>query len=224
MKKSVQPMQRANVPSFDGNKSFNAHHSPAGAFMSFTCGHVGTGGGIGVEIGQPADQNIYIGVKSGDRRSRQAFRYLPFLRQSAFTSAAANFQVEQAKPGDVKLPSPQQCYDESEIKRHFGWATDTWTTPDLTFTIYTPFGSIPEPMADLTLLRDSVLPAVLATLTVDNRHANETKTAVFALDFPQSGTRLFRTTPDDSQFGVEGPAAATKLGFAWRREMGVLSA
>ena len=34
---------------------FNAQHSPMGAFMSFTCGHPGTKGGIGLQIGQPAN-------------------------------------------------------------------------------------------------------------------------------------------------------------------------
>src|SRR6266550_2622846 len=92
------------VPPLAGNINFNAQHSPAGAFMSFTCGHFGSGGGIGMEIGKPANQNIYVGVKHGDRRSPLPIRCLPFVRRSSFMSAAANFQVGQAKSAGA-LPS-----------------------------------------------------------------------------------------------------------------------
>src|SRR5262245_66323313 len=68
------------IPPLAGSINFNAQHSPMGAFMSFTCGHVGTGGGIGVEIGRPANQNLFIGVKRGDRKSREPLRCLPFVK------------------------------------------------------------------------------------------------------------------------------------------------
>ena len=61
-------------------------------------------------------------------------------------------------------------------------------------------------------LRLSVLPAVVATFTVDNRKGSETKTGVFGIDFVDPGTRLIGG-------GETHPA---KLGFAWRRHMGVL--
>jgi hypothetical protein len=32
--------------------------------MSFTCGNPGTRGGIGLQIGQPGDQEVFIGVRS----------------------------------------------------------------------------------------------------------------------------------------------------------------
>ena len=64
------------------NINFNAQHSPMGAFMSFTCGQFGAGGGIGVEIGKPAGQNLYIGVKDGDRSSAAPLKCLPFYRAS----------------------------------------------------------------------------------------------------------------------------------------------
>ena len=38
---------------------YNAHHSPIGAFASFTLGYKGAKGGLGLELGKPADQNIY---------------------------------------------------------------------------------------------------------------------------------------------------------------------
>src|SRR5688572_9882721 len=164
------------VPRFQGNVNFNAQHSPMGAFMSFTCGHFGTGGGIGVEIGKPANQNLFIGVKRGDRKSRETIKCLPFARQAAQGGAsAADYQIENAP---VAAPS-FSFYSIDEISRHFGWATDSWTTADLTFSLYTPFGSIPEPAADSDGLRLSILPAIIGTLTIDNRTGDTTRTAVF---------------------------------------------
>jgi hypothetical protein len=68
---------------------FNAQHSPMGAFMSFTCGHFGAGGGIGMEIGRPADQNLSVGVKHGDRRSVAPIVCLPFTHGSAAATGNA---------------------------------------------------------------------------------------------------------------------------------------
>ena len=43
---------------------FNAHHSPMGAFASFTLGCRGAKGGLGLELSKPADQNIFIGLET----------------------------------------------------------------------------------------------------------------------------------------------------------------
>ncbi|HUB24349.1 MAG TPA: glycoside hydrolase family 52 protein [Tepidisphaeraceae bacterium] len=194
---------------------FNAQHSPAGAFMSFTCGHFGSGGGIGLQMGKPAGQNLYIGVKMGNRKAKAPVRCLPFFQGSLpATSAAASFQVDQASSTSSKS---LECYSADEIQRHFHWATDAWTTPDFTFSIYSPFAPIPEPRAEAEAvrasLRASLLPAVVATLKVDNRNGKQTKTAVFAIDFVEPGARLLAGETDTH--------GRKKLGFAWRREMGV---
>jgi len=147
--------------------------------MSFTCGHFGSGGGVGVEIGKPAAQNLFVGIKRGDRKSQNPIRCLPFLK-SVTGSAAAAFEV-----GQVGTPTAGRSFDSypaDQIQRHFGWATDRWVTPDFSFSIYSPFGSIPETQSDTAAVRASLLPAVIATLEVDNRQGTETKTAVFAID------------------------------------------
>src|SRR3954454_6337573 len=120
------------VPRFEGNINFNAQHSPMGAFMSFTCGHFGTGGGIGVEIGRPANQNLFIGVKRGDRKSRESIKCLPFARVSNATPpvSAADFHADDphlAPANIAQLPAPAiTYYSADEISRHYGWAPDTW--------------------------------------------------------------------------------------------------
>ena len=83
------------------------------------------------------------------------------------------------------------------------------------FSIYTPFGSIPQPGPDNdAAVRASLLPAVIGTLKVDNRNGTEPKTAIFAIDFQEAGTRVLRDGADN--------AATARLGFAWRRRMGVM--
>src|SRR5438034_720443 len=103
------------VPPLAGNINFNAQHAPMGAFMSFTCGHFGSGGGIGLEIGRPANQNIYIGVKEGGRRSPTAIRCLPFLHGFGKTLAVGeeHYSVEHASPGPHT--SGVSCYQPDEI-------------------------------------------------------------------------------------------------------------
>src|SRR5436189_6064552 len=101
------------LPPFAGNVNFNAQHAPVGALMSFTCGHFGSGGGIGVEIGKPANQNLYIGVKRGGRSAIAPIKCLPFVRSASFTSAAANFQVDQAQP--AKASASLNYYGADEI-------------------------------------------------------------------------------------------------------------
>ena len=59
------------------NIFFNAQHSPIGSFSSFTLGFKGAKGGLGLEIGKPADQSIYIGLETIEGGSFQAF---PFFK------------------------------------------------------------------------------------------------------------------------------------------------
>lgn len=215
MKKTVQVDLTANekrVPAFGGNVDFHANHSPMGAYMSFTAGHFNAAGGIGVELGRPAGQNIYVGVKRGDRRSRQPLACLPFFKSAVSpTSAAAAFEVGQATN---KQPPGVQSIAPDQIRRHYGWGSDQWVTPQFEFTLYSPFGEIPDPaVANVESMRSALLPAIVGTLRVDNRSGAETLTGVFAIDFIDPGARLLNLGKDQS--------AAPRLGFAWKRKLGV---
>ena len=101
--------------------------------------------------------------------------------------------------------------DRGQIRRYYGWATDRWVTDAFTFTVYTPFGEIPDPAgATPARMRDALLPAVVAELEVDNRHGTAAKTAFFAINFNEPGW-----LPVESG----GPG---RRGFAIRRQYGVL--
>lgn len=192
---------------------FNAQHAPMGAFMSFTCGCPNTGGGIGLEIGKPADQNIFVGIKQGNRLSDAPIKCLPFFRDTgAEASAASNYDVEnpnaaRAMRGLAPLPL-------SEVSRDYGWASDAWNAPGFTFRVFSPFGEIPEPgstHASAAEMRRALLPAVNAVLEVDNREGRETVTGVFAIDFIDPGARVLW----HDHAGRRGSA------IAYKRSMGV---
>lgn len=85
----------AKVPPLHGNIDFNAQHCPMGAFTSFTLGKFGSRGGLAAELGKPANQDVYIGIKEGDRFSTKPLKCLPFY-EGATKDAAAAFLVEQA--------------------------------------------------------------------------------------------------------------------------------
>lgn len=197
---------------FAGNISFNAQHSPMGAFMSFTCGHFGTRGGIGVQIGKPANQDLYIGVKEGGRYSDSPLKCLPFFQTTrSAATGAADFQVEQAGPAEQQAKPKVIAYTKEQIERRYGWATDEWKTNDFTFTVYTPFGTIPAPaVADHKSLADALRPAVIAELVVDNTHGSVIKTAFFALNFNEPGWRPLKRV-------------GNRTGIAHRREIGLMA-
>ncbi len=195
---------------FAGNISFNAQHSPMGAFMSFTCGNFGTRGGVGLQIGQPGNQDIYIGVKDGDRKSDSALQCLPFF-QSDTHNAASAFLIE-AGPEQQNLKEKAQAFRAEQINRFYGWGTDRWQADELDFSISTPFGTIPDPKtATPHDLRNALLPAITARLTLDNRKGTGTKTGFFALHFHEPGVR-----PLDL-----GSSKRVRRAFAFRRDFGV---
>lgn len=186
---------------------FNAQHSPMGAFMSFTCGNFGTRGGIGLQIGQPGDQEVFIGFKDGDRHSDATLKCLPFYT-AAVNRAADAFLVEQAGPAEQNIKPDAVPFKEDEFTRSYGWASDQWIAEGLTFSIYSPFGAIPDPTVESEQrMREGLLPAVIARLELDNTSGTITRTAMFALNHAQPGSRIMA---EDLGSG--------RAAFAFRRE------
>ncbi len=177
--------------------------------MSFTCGNFGTRGGIGLQIGHPGDQEIFIGFKEGDRYSDATLKCLPFY-VGAVNRASDAFLVEQAGPAEQNVKPDAEPFKAGELERSYGWCTDEWRAGGLTLTVYSPFGPIPNPATDTEQqMRQGLLPAVVARLTFDNTQGTTTKTAMFALNHARPGTRI-----------LEDDLGAGRLGFAFRREAG----
>jgi len=199
------------MPKLTGPIGFNAQHSPMGAFMSFTCGNPGTKGGIGLQIGAPADQEVFIGVIDGDRYADVPLKCLPFYIGAASTAMEA-FTAETAGPSEANVRPDALPFAPKEIRRSYSWASDGWQAGELSFTVYTPFGAIPDPAtASHDEMRQGLRPAVVAQLIVDNSKGTRPKTGIFALNHSRPGPRMI-----DESLGSDG-----RVGFAFRREAGV---
>src|SRR5579862_1359176 len=96
---------------------FNAQHSPIGAFASFTVGAKGPRGGLGLELGGPADESIYVGVE--DRDTPGLYRALPFFK-AALETPAEDYDVEGLS--DFQRADALSPFSDNEITREFGAA------------------------------------------------------------------------------------------------------
>jgi xylan 1,4-beta-xylosidase len=162
---------------------FNAHHSPVGAFASFTLGHRGAKGGFGLELGGPADESVFIGVETpaGD-----AYDALPFFVTSADSSRRYDVGADQPIPQGLVRP-----FADALLRRKFRLGSDTWEAGDLTFRLYSAPKPVPDPVhASPSALRTAVVPAVFAELTIDNRRCSRSRLAFFGYE---GGDRRYNT-------------------------------
>lgn len=154
---------------------FNAHHSPVGAFASFTLGFPGAKGGFGLELGRPANQSVFIGAEG----RQGGFEALPFFAMNNWDESA-RYDVEQ---GGKAAANRLRAFGRDEIRRDFQVATDTWTAGDITFRILSPVRGIPEPSrANDEAVQQVIAPAVLAELTLDNTAGTRTRKAFFGFN------------------------------------------
>jgi len=224
------------------NLFFNAQHSPIGAFASFTLGFRGKNGGLGLELGKPADQNMYIGFQS---REGSYYEALPFFESVEDESARYDVEKQEEKDKGTtgamptsrtgeEAPLPRLVSFKSDtISRTFKTGTDTWQAGDLTFRIYSPVRSVPEPgQANEEELKAALVPAVFAELTLDNRQGTTARTAFFGYqgNDPYSAMRRLQDTSEGQLTGIgqgrmtaivtkdEGTTSA--LGFTMEKILG----
>ena len=176
------------------NAFFNAHHSPIGAYSTFTLGYPGANGGFGIEQKLPGKQSVFVGIlKDGVAKG------LPFFDTTTETGLTA--------------------YDQSAVTRDFRVASDAFSTADFSFTLYSPVRSVPDPNAPTPFsnlfhgpltgistsgshsIQDALLPAIFAELVVDNSTGSTDIMAAFAVS---GGTAQLL------QIGVPGVAFGTE--------------
>ncbi len=187
---------RRTVPD---NMFFNAHHSPIGAFASFTLGFPGPGGGLDLELGQSPRKSVYIGAESVDEPG--LFEALPFFALPELDEAA-RFDVERTGVLS-RRPARVVAIEKERIQRDFRLTTDTWHAGDFSFTIYSPVRPIPDPAAaGDDELKEVLVPAVLAELTVDNRRGGRPRRAFFGYEGSDPYSSM-RTWVDEAR-GIVG--------------------
>ncbi|MFD2910488.1 glycoside hydrolase family 52 protein [Jeotgalibacillus terrae] len=182
------------------NQFFNAHHSPIGAFSSFTLGFPGAGGGLDVELGRSPAQNVYIGLESAEREGH--YDAFPFFHQLT-EEESKRYDIENMDP-DPDKPKILHQFAKEDITREFKLGTDKFKAGDMELTIYSKAESVPDPeKADADELKMVIVPSVLATLTIDNTKGSRTRRAFFGYQGtdPYTSVRKLDDTMDAKGFG-----------------------
>ncbi len=208
---------------------FHAHHSPLGAYATFTCGRFSAGGGLTVQAAKPADHELVIGWVEPSRQ----VHCLPFVRKRDLTvsglddalpppppldqavgaSTLSSFGDSGAKRGRVR----RQVLDD--VVRAYLLGTDTWTSGDFSFSIATPVAALPDPDRDggLALAR-AAIPAITVRLTLDNRTSKVPRKLIFALG-PNQGCHVIDGVGDGVLAAGWGRDAAVAAPAAPGREL-----
>jgi xylan 1,4-beta-xylosidase len=193
---------------------YNTQHSPIGAFASFTLGARGAKGGLAIELGKPADQNVFIGLENA---SGEGFSCLPFFQ--AVVDESTRFDVT-ASAGRIR--SILRFFEDTEITRELSPQTDTWRTEELRFSIYTPVCPAPEPGASRAKQKLAYVPALAVEMTVDNRKGKATRRAFFGYQ-GNDPYRVMRCFDDTSRGKFTGIACGDTTAIA-SKTSGVVSA
>ncbi|MBW5447695.1 beta-xylosidase [Cohnella sp. CFH 77786] len=179
---------------------FNAHHSPIGAFASFTLGFPGGSGGFDLELGRPPRQSVYIGLES----ETGGYEALPFF--TGGDDESKRYDVENAagaQPAEAVSGPRVVSFARDRVKRDFRLSTDTWQAGDLTFTLYSPVQPVPDPTgANEAELKQALAPAIAAELTVDNTAGRKARRAFFGYQGGDPYSSLRRM--DDTMNGSSG--------------------
>lgn len=184
---------------------FNVQHAPIGAFASFTLGAQGRTGGFGLELKQPADENILIGLENADG---SGFACLPFFEP--IEDDAARFDVMSATK---KQANTLQRVAAAELSRELTPGRDTWRAGDLEFTIHTPVTAAPAPSAPRAEQMLAYVPALAVELVVDNRRGRKARRVIFGYEGGDA-RRGMRRLDEDPRRPFVGIAQGTTTAIA----------
>ncbi|SDK02448.1 glycoside hydrolase family 52 protein [Sediminibacillus albus] len=191
------------------NKFFNAHHSPIGSFSSFTLGFTGNGGGLDLELGRSPRKNIYIGVENADKPG--VYDALPFFGTE--TDESSRFDIENPDPEPDK-PNIIHPFSKEQVERDFKLGTDTWKAGDITFRLYSQVHPVADPeSASEEDLKLTLVPAVLAELTIDNSKGKRSRRAFFGYEGSDPYSSM-RRLDDTSELPGVGEGRITAIAAA----------
>lgn len=174
---------------------FNAFHAPIGAHSSFTLGCLGQNGGLGLELGGPANENVFIGLET---RKGDCHEALPFFEGAEDES----LRYDHGKKSQQKQ-TLLRSFARSKVKRDFALGTDTWSAGDLEFTVYSLAEGVPDPAkAPASDLKKLLCPAVVAELTIDNTRCKRDRRAFFGYGRANRSDSLHIHCPDKKTCGI----------------------
>lgn len=170
-----------------------------GALASFTCGAHDAAGGMGLELTGPFPGSIAVGYQTPDG----ALHRLPFFEPQDKSEA-------DRYVGESGAAARAADASREETQRQFSWATDSISQPAMDFTVYTPFGSLPDPTtASAAELQFACCPSVPARVTFRNS-TNEDWRGFFGLGIENRWSLLGSTVGE----GVIGAMSQGAIGFA----------
>ena len=180
---------------------FHAHHSPAGAYASFTCGRFRSGGGLSIAGTAPAAQDLVLGyIDEGVTHA------LPFYQNDNAT--LDNFVVGMEAAEQKREPFTVA----NGLKREYQAGVDAWSCGDFSCEIYTPVQTLPDPaIAGEAALLDALIPVVCMTLRLDNTNCDHTRTLVYA-QMPEAHNAPNVMPPMQHGVGVFGSALSNGCG------------
>ncbi len=198
---------------------YNAHHSPVGAFATFTLGYPGRKGGLGLELGGPADENVYIGVESPRGGAYHALPFFDHAENEAIRYTGRQARSDKARPGRI------QPLALDGLEREFKPFTDTWRAPDLEFTIISPAYPVPNPVTgSARALKRALIPAVFGRLRVDNRRRKRPKRVFIGYggSDPYAGMRHLSPSLPRDYAGIASGNRTAMIGASadWRSGIG----
>jgi len=184
---------------------FNTQHSPIGAFASFTLGQKGARGGLGLEMGKPADENVFVGAESAEGN---VFEALPFFGEKA----GGRERYDVSPSSDSARVNNLRPWPDKDIRRELTPCRDTWRVNDFEFAIHSPAMPVPDPSkGPREAMKLALVPAVTAEITLDNRKGSRPRKVFFGYQGSgvHAGMRTFQC-PD----GVIGIAQGMNCAIA----------
>ncbi|MBN2616874.1 MAG: hypothetical protein JXR64_01035, partial [Spirochaetales bacterium] len=197
------------------NKFFNAFHSPLGAHSSFTLGCKGKSGGLGLEMGGPACEDIYIGIENIDNKNYKLF---PFYAGDVDES----YRYDHDSDSSAVKESIISSFNDSEIIREFNTGYDKWTAEDISFNIFSAPVVAPDPITSSSdEQKFAYCPAVIVEFTVDNSKSSKNRRAFFGYA-PKNSTdslNIMHNLPE----GYKGIARGRNTGIFTDEKLAIAS-
>lgn len=195
--------------------SFQMEHSPRAAEAAFCMGLGGVGGGFMMEDGLIGEQDVILGYERDEKVT--VWPYCKPEDGSADTGMGDFIPTGGDADGAFRSVSLRHLPVEN-IERVLGLGTDTWTTDELQLSIATPVTGIPDPdQASASELKNSLAPAVVATITFDNREGATAMRGFFAV----GGLGNFCFLEDETGGEVLGLHCSAGYGFGTGNASGI---
>ena len=139
------------------------------------------------------------------------------MAASGICSLSSNLPGHCFRPtrGEAPPATNEEAYRQfsaKEFERHLGWASDTWVAGAFSFSIYSPFGHVPEPGTwDAKHARFHTAPVLAATLSYDNSAGKADVELIFGMNDPAMPPRPLA---DSGQAALCGFAGGRNYGYA----------